>query len=72
VDSGELSPLIQSPLFSRPRSTVHVRILVTPQGARMLFRVISMGLKVHFDVPTIVGAGVSCLSRRFSDVGITR
>ena len=25
------SPLIQSPLFSRPRSTVHVRILVTPQ-----------------------------------------
>jgi hypothetical protein len=31
VDSGELSPLIQSPIFSRPRSTVHVRILVTPQ-----------------------------------------
>ena len=24
------SPLIQSPLFSRPRSTVHVRTLVTP------------------------------------------
>ncbi len=31
MDSGELSPLIQSPIFSRPRSTVHVRILVTPQ-----------------------------------------
>ena len=31
MDSGEPSPLIQSPLFSRPRSTVHVRILVTPQ-----------------------------------------